>query len=213
MDILERWHGYFVPVAPLLAHWEHRRSAGIKITRKDREILTLCFFALCYQHKEGMKQLIGFPNKGTLRKGVKVSDLFARAGGELDDWDAVLCADLENLETEREFYQCQVVGYTSRKEANTDDLITFLEEKKMKRAGGDLRLIIHLEQPTWFDWVKLAIHLQLRRPPCPYSQVFVLSRSMLESLPVWTCRQVFPQVVSFPDLDEDTARALLRVGR
>lgn len=209
MDILEKWHAYFTHAAPLLRHWEHRRAIGAKISKRDREILTLCFFVLCFQHKEGKRMLIGFPQKGQPRKNVTISDLFENVG-DVDDWDAVLCPDLGETGGDCEFHQCQVVGYTGQPAGNTEDLIAFIEKKKMRRSGGDLRLIIHLEQPTSFDWVKFGIYLGTRRPRCPYAQVFVLGRMVRNRLPKWVCMQLFPRVIHFPDLDDDTARALLR---
>lgn len=142
-----------------------------------------------------------------------MEDLLSGKIGELDDWDVVLVPDLgPDGPQEREFHQCQLVSYCHRANPGTQDLIDFLEEKKLKKsAGGDLRLVIHLEQATGFafDWVKLAIHFGMRRPKCPYQQVFMLGEFGTPENPVWRCRQLYPHMVWMRDLDLESARQLL----
>jgi hypothetical protein len=212
MDVLQKWHGYFVDIHSLFAHWEERRRSGIVVNRKDREIAAVCFFSLCLEYTEKKRFLVGFPALGTPLPGVVVKDLFDPTFAEVDDWDAILVPDLGTGNWgDREFHQCQIVGYTRRKNSGTQDLIQFLEEKKLSRnAGGDLKLIVHLEQPTEFDWVKISIHLQLRQPRCPFDQVFVLAQVLKDNQPAWICHLVFPKAATFGPISQEEARVLLR---
>lgn len=207
-------HFYCVDLKTLVETIESRRQTGAKLKRRIGEIWSACIFTLCLEHHEGKRFLIGFPERGSQPGCVTMEDLFSGKVGELDDWDVVLVPDLgPDGPAEREFHQCQLVSYRRRENPGTEDLINFLEEKKLKKAaGGDLRLVVHIEQETCFrfDWVKLAIHLMMRRPKCPYQQVFILGEFGEPENPYWQCRQMFPRMLSMHNLDRESARLLLQ---
>lgn len=198
MDAGEKWHAYIADLQSLFAHWEERRRRGLRLSSRDREILSVCIFALCVEHNESKRFLVGFPQRGRPDPSLTVADLFARGFRDLDDWDALLIPDLgPNAPADREFHECQLVSYLFRA-GNTADIILFLEEKKLRRStpNNDLRLIVMLEQPTEYDWVKLSTHLQLRKPRCPFNQVFLLAQHFESSVPYSRCIQLFPRAAT-----------------
>ena len=210
MDSLQKWYAHVVDLKTLFSHWEALRAAGTPMTKRPREILTTCLFALCVENHENKRFLVGFPQLGPGSQPAPLRELFNDGFGEIDDWDVILVPDLgpDDL-SEREIHQCQIVGYLNRS-GGTDDLIAFLEEKKLRvPRDDDLRLIVHLEQPTAFDWVRLSAYLQMRRPRCPYSQVFLLAQTGSEREPRWSCRQLYPVMITLRDLDLQSARAVL----
>jgi len=180
--------------------------------KKDREILAICLFTLCLENNESKRFLIGFQQRGLPAKPALIRDLFEDGFGEIENCDVVLIPDLgRDGPHERDIHRCQLVSYLNRGIlGTTEDLIEFLEEKKLRvPPDNDLRLIIHLEQPTAFDWVKLSIHFQMRRPKCPYSQVFLLAETGVPSSPRWSCRQLYPLMLPLRDMDLETARVIL----
>lgn len=210
MDSLQKWHAHIVDLKTLFGHWEARRAARIKLNKRDREILAICLFTLCLENNEKKRFLVGFPQEGSDPKPALLNQLFESGFPDLEDWDALLVPDLgpDNL-GDREFHQCQLVGYINR-QGGTEDIIAFLEEKKLWRPlNDDLRLILHLEQPTEFDWVKLSIHLHMRRPKCPFSQVFVISEVRRDADRGWRCCQLYPLGLPLQELDLAAARLLI----
>lgn len=210
MDALQEWHAHVVDLKTLFSHWEARQAAGLPMTKRSREILTICLFTLCLENNENKRFLVGFPQLGPGSQPALLRQLFDDCFGEIDEWDVILVPDLgPDGPSERDIHQCQLVSYLNRT-GGTDDLIAFLEEKKLKvPRDDDLRLIVHLEQPTAFDWVKLAIHFQIRRPKCPYSQVFLLAQTDREGKAYWSCRQLYPLMIPLRDMDLKAARAVL----
>jgi len=212
MDSLQKWHAHVADVKTLFTHWEERRLASIPMCKKDREILAICLFTLCLENNESKRFLIGFQQRGLPAKPALIRDLFEDGFGEIENCDVVLIPDLgRDGPHERDIHRCQLVSYLNRGIlGTTEDLIEFLEEKKLRvPPDNDLRLIIHLEQPTAFDWVKLSIHFQMRRPKCPYSQVFLLAETGVPSSPRWSCRQLYPLMLPLRDMDLETARVIL----
>lgn len=210
MDSLEKWHAHIVDLKSLFGHWEARRSARVRQNKRDREILAICLFALCLENNEKKRFLVGFPQKGAEAKPALLKQLFENEFADLEDWDVLLVPNLgQNNLGEREFHQCQIVSYLNRP-GGTEDIIAFLEEKKLWRPiNDDLRLLVHLEQPTAFDWVKLSIHIQMRRPKCPFSQVFLLGNVEHGGKQSWRCRQLYPLMLPLQNLDLPTAKALI----
>jgi hypothetical protein len=183
-DTNKNWQGHMADLKTLLDCWERQRAAGKARHKRTREILTMCFFALCLENNENKRFLVGFQRRGRAGKAGPVEQLFDPKFGEDDDSDAFLVEDPGpdiSVEVEKDIHRCQIVGYLERPEPSTEDLISFLEEKKLRRVArnDDLRLIVHLEQPIAFDWVKLSAHLQMRAPKCPFSQVFLVAQISL----------------------------------
>ncbi len=210
MDSLATWHAYGWDVGTLFSAWEARQLSGIKQNKRAREILTTCLFALILENNEKKRFHIGFPQIGTPPQPMPVESVFMDGFGEIDDWDIILIPSVATGKPdEREFHQCQLVSYRNRP-GGTDDIIAFLDEKKLWRTpDNDLRLVLHLEQPTEFDWVKLSIYLQMCRPKCPFSQVFLLAETQGNIEPGWSCRQLFPRMIPWQNLDLSTARKIL----
>jgi hypothetical protein len=217
MDRLEKWHAALVDVKTLFSHWEAQRAAGHARRKRSREILTICLFTLCLENNENKHFLIGFQNRGLPSEPGRVFQLFEDGVGEIENVDVILVPDLgPDGPPIRDIHRCQLVGYLERPEPSTKDLIDFLEEKKLRPVGNDddLRLIVHLEQPIAFDWVQLSIHLQMRQPKVPYSQVFLLAQTGLDpKQPTWSCRQLYPRMIPLRDLDLEVARTLLLAER
>ncbi len=142
------FHVYCVDLKTLVERIEGCHQIGAPLTRRMREIWSACIFALCLEHNEGKRFLMGFPQRGTPDRFLPIGKLLSGEVGELDHWDIVLVPDLgHDGPSVREIHQCQLVSYQRRANPGTQDLIEFLEEKKLKKAvGGDLRLVVHLEQ-------------------------------------------------------------------
>lgn len=182
--------------------------------RRTREIWTACLFTLCLEHNEDKRFLIGFPGRGVPKVTVTVDQIFADDFGEIEDWDVILVADGgPDGPPDREFHQCQLVSYCFRPHPSSEDLIAFLEEKKVKKCppDADLRLIVHLDdaKPFSFDWVKISIHFHMRRPKCPYNQVFLLAETGTVENRRWSCWQVYPLGLPMKDMDVETVRRVL----
>lgn len=212
MDSLQKWHAHIADIKTLFTHWEERRRAGLAMRKKDREILLIGIFALCLENNENRRFLVGFQERGLDSKPSLIRDLFEDSFGEIEDCDVILIPDLgANGPEECDIHRCQLVGYRGRGPLGTsEDLIAFLEEKKLRvPIDNDLRLIIHLEQAIAFDWVKLSAYLQMRRPRCPYSQVFLLADVGSPNSPNWRCRQLYPRMLPLRDMDLGTARTVL----
>ena len=133
MDTLEKWHAHIVDVQTLFRHWEANRAAGRANQKRAREILTICLFTLCLENNENKRFLIGFQQRGKPpAEGGPVWDLFKDGFGEIENVDVILIPDLgPNGPAEREIHRCQLVGYRDRPNPSTEDLIEFLEEKKL----------------------------------------------------------------------------------
>jgi hypothetical protein len=217
MDTLEKWHAQLVDVKTLFSYWEAQRLAGLAHRKRCREILTICLFTLCLENNENKHFLIGFQNRGIPSTPGPVFRLFEDGVGEIENVDVILVPDIgPDGSTIRDIHRCQLVSYMERPEPSTEDLIEFLEAKKLRFACTDdnLRLIVHLEQPIAFDWVQLSIHLQMRSPKVPYSQVFLLAQTSLDrNQPLWSCRQLYPLMIPLRDMDLDAARSLLLADR
>ncbi len=190
---------------------EARRHAGLRETRRTREIWAACIFTLCIEQNEHKRFLIGFPVRGRKPVTLTLDQILSGNVGELDDWDLVLVPDLgPQCADEREFHQCQLVSYCYQPEPSSQDIIEFLERKKLKfAAGGDLRLVVHLEQPAAFDWIAISAHLQMRRPKCPYNQVFMVAQTGTVDAPGWSCRMLYPRMLPLQDLDLQSAKVIL----
>ncbi len=214
MDTLEKWHAHIVDVQTLFRHWEGEQAAGRAHRKRAREILTICLFTLCLENNENKRFLIGFQQRGKPpATGAPVWDLFKDGFGQIEDTDVILIPDLgTNGPTKREIHRYQLVGYRDRPNPSTEDLIEFLEEKKLRFSplDNDLHLIIHLEQAIAWDWAKLSTHLQMRRLPPPFSQIFTLAETSLNPRELnWVCRQIYPRMLLLKDLDLETARTVL----
>ena len=199
MDRFAKWHAHIADVKTLFSYWEARRLAGEPLNRRTREILTILLFTLCLENNEDKRFLIGFQRLGLGLKPSLIRDLFEDGFGEIEDTDVILIPDLgPNGPDVRDIHRCQLVSYRGRPvPGTTEDLIAFIEEKKLRiPRDDDLRLIIHLEQPTAFDWVKLSVHFQTRRPKCAYSQVFLMADTGIPEAPRWSCRQLYPRLLS-----------------
>ena len=210
MDSLAKWHASAWDVGTLFSAWEARRHAGVRQNKRAREILTTCLFTLALENNEDKRFHIAFPQLGEPTKPMPVDAVFADGFGEIDDWDIILIPSVPiGKSVECDFHQCQLVSYLNRP-GGTDDIIDFLEQKKLWRPpNDDLRLVLHLEQPTAFDWVKLSSHLQMRRKKCPFSQMFLLVETPGDLEPRWSCRQLYPRMISLLNLDLSTARTIL----
>jgi hypothetical protein len=208
------FHVHCLDLRTLIERIEASHRNGEKITRRMQEIWTACFFALCLEHNEGTRFLMGFPERGQPDRLVPLKEIFSGKVGELDDWDIVLVPDSgPDGPIECEIHQCQLVSYQRRQNPSTEDLIAFLEEKKLRKAaGGDLRLVVSLDQATsfHFDWVAISMHLMTRSPACPYQQVSMFGNIRTPEAPLLRCRQVFPRMLPLRDLDMQTVRNLLQ---
>jgi len=211
MDSYQKWSAYLADLTTLYSEWERRRFTGTVSGKRFREINTICLFALCVENNENKRFLIGFQERGLVTQPVPVTRLFENNFAEIEDCDVILVPDLgPEGPAERDIHRCQLVSYLNRAEPGTADMIAFLEEKKLRVPRDDnLILIVHVEQPTTFDYVKLSIALQLRKPKCPYSQVFVLGQLGNTEPPRWFCAQLYPLFVPLCELDGLTARDVL----
>ncbi len=110
--------------------------------KKDREILAICLFTLCLENNENKRFLVGFQQRGLPVKPAMIRDLFEDGFGEIENCDVILIPDLgRDGPDERDIHRCQLVGYLKRGTlGTTDDLIAFLEEKKLRvPPDNDLR--------------------------------------------------------------------------
>jgi hypothetical protein len=209
MDSLTRWSAQLVDLRTLFSEWERRRLAGAPWTRRFREIHSVCMFTLCIENGTDKRYLIGFPQRG-IQSPVRVKDLFDGDFGEIEDTDVVLVDDpKKHGESEGEHHRCQLVSYKNQPSTSEVDVVAFLERKKLRVApDNDLRLVIHVEAAGFMNHAFLATYLAHRKPPCPYSQVFVFGQTS-ESPRVWSCALIYPGFAKFADLEEETAKALV----
>ena len=224
MDKLSGWYSPMADVSCLLSLWETRNETGTANTKRCREILTACLFTLCLENNEGNKRfLIGFQRgchgkpQGFLAANPHlarrpVTELFTDEFGENGDIDVILVRDFgpEDL-SDRKIHQCQILGYLGRKNPGPYDLVTFVEEKKLRYSppDNDLRLVINIEQKTEFDPGLLSAYLQGRKPSCPYSQVFLLGQVGDNEDRYWLCWQLYPELIPFKALSLSSLRSLL----
>jgi hypothetical protein len=211
MDRYEKWTGYLVDLGTLYTTWAQRTGAGLKNTRRQREINTVCLFTLCLENNEGKRFLIGIQRRGLHTEPVLVNQLFNDRFGEIEDCDVILVPDLgPEGPSERDVHRLQLVSFVGQVDGDTTALIQFIETKKLRvRRDDDLMLVVHLEQAMTLEYVQLTTALQLRSGGCPYRRIFVLGQIADVFPAVWSCMQVYPRLIAFKDLDGDTARALL----
>jgi hypothetical protein len=210
MDTKALWSASIVDLLSLFSEWERRRIAGGRWSRRFREIHSVCMFTLCIENRTEQRYLIGFPHLGIVAGSFTVSDVFDDRFGEIEDCDVVLIDDPKKYgESNVLHHRCQLVSYLNQPSTSEQHMIAFLERKKLRVAPDpDLRLIVHVEQPGRFNHAFLHSYLNHRTPKCPYSQVFVFGQSA--ELPrKWLCFQVYPQFAVLPELDEETAKALV----
>lgn len=224
MDNLSGWYSPMADVQSLLSLWENRYQAGTAKTKRCREIHTACLFTLCLENNEGDKRfMIGFQvqcpgkpaaflsaNPHLVRRSV--TELFSDGLGENEDIDVILVPDFgPDNPSDRQIHQCQILGYLGRENPGKYDLITFVEEKKLrnKPPNDDLRLVINIEQKTEFDPSLLSMFLRHRQPKCPYSQVFILGCVGDNEDRCWLCWQLYPDLIPFKPLALATLRTLL----
>jgi hypothetical protein len=224
MDKLSGWYSPMADVSCLLSYWETRYEAGTANTKRCREILTACLFTLCLENNEGNKRfLIGFQQRCHAKPQAflaanphlarrPVTELFTDEFGENGDIDVILVPDTgpEDV-SDRDIHQCQILGYLGRENPGPYDLVTFVEEKKLRYRppNNDLRLIINIEQTTEFDPGLLSAYLRGRKPSCPYSQVFLLGHVGENDDRYWLCWQLYPELIPFKTLSLSTLRSLL----
>jgi len=211
MDKYQKWTANLVDLQTLGRALAGRIVTGVAEGARCREIRTILHFALCLENNEGKRFLVGMQRAGIHGEPVRVDRLFNRDFGEIEDCDLILVPDLgPDASPTRHVHRFQLVSFVRQARADTAGLIEFLEHGKFRRpADDDLFLVVHLEQEMGLDLVQLSIALQIRRGGCPYRRIFVLGEFANAWPPQWFCAQVYPSLISFKDLDGDTARALL----
>ena len=209
MDDLAKWSAHIVDLRTLFSEWERRRVAGHAWTTRFREIESVCMFTLLIENGTDQRYLIGFQQHGQDNTPVKVNRLFDDFG-EIEDCDVLLIDDPKQYgESDVLHHRCQLVSYLNQPSTSESDLVKFLEEKKLKVASDDdLRLIIHVEQEGRFNYAFLSAYLNHRQPTCPYSQVFAFGQNG-DNPRKWFCVQVYPDLAILPELDDQTAKALV----
>ncbi len=210
MDTLSKWSAHLVDLRILFSEWERRRVTGQPWTKRFREIHSACMFILCIENGTDQRYLVGFQQRGIQSVPVTVSRLFDNNFGEIEDCDILLVDDPKRYGASTVLHHhCQLVSYVKQPSTSEADLVKFLEKKKLKVArDNDLRLVIHVEQEGYFNCAFLSAYLIHRDPECPYSQVFAFGQNG-ENPRKWFCVQVYPALVILPELDEDTAKALV----
>jgi len=210
MDKLQKWSVHLADLKSLISKWEQRRTSGVRITRRMREIRSICLFALSLENRSEQRYLIGFQQRGIPRTPVPFDRLFDNDFGEIEDCDFVLVDDPKKYGPSIvDHHRTQLVSFLGQPSTEPKDWVAFLEKKKLKVApDDDLRLVIHVEQPGKTNLGFLWGFLQMREPKCPYSQVFVFG--LKEANPViWYCAQVYPELVLLNDLPESDIPKLL----
>lgn len=210
MDKLAKWSAHMVDLRTLFSEWERRRIAGHAWTKRFREIHSVCMFTLCIENGTDQRYLIGFQQQGIQTTPVTVNRLFDDNFGEIEDYDILLVDDPKKYgESKVLHHRCQLVSYLNQPSTSEADLVKFLEEKKLIRPpDDDLRLVIHIEQEGWFNYAFLSAYLKRRQPACPYRQIFAFGQGG-HNPRKWFCVQIYPDLTILPELDEDTAKALV----
>lgn len=210
MDSLAKWSAHIVDLRSLFCEWERRRVDGHAWTTRFREIYSVCMFTLCIENGTDQRYLIGFQQHGTPDTPVSITQLFEDNFGEIQDCDILLVDDPKRSgEAKVLHHRSQLVSFMNQPSTSEKELVAFLEKKKLKVApDDDLRLIIHVEQEGPFNYGFLWAYLTHRQPQCPYSQVFAFGQCADEPRR-WFCIQVYPDLAVLPELDEETAGALV----
>jgi hypothetical protein len=209
MDKLARWSGQLVDLATLVSEWD-RRFLDKPRTRRARELYSICLFTLCIENRTNQRYLVGFQELGAAVKPIGMDDVFNGNFGEIEDCDIILVDEPQEIgQVEVLHHRCQLVSYIHQPSTKEEDLVKFLEEKKLKvPRDEDLRLVIHVEQEGPLNYAFLYAYLKHRSIPCPYSQVFVLEQ-IANNPRRWFCALVHPELAIFPELDEQTAKDLV----
>jgi hypothetical protein len=174
-------------------------------------------FTLCIENGSDQRYLIGFQVPGIAKAPAHMDQLF-NGEFEIEDTDIILADQPKTADqTGVLHHRCQLVSFVHQPETTEVQWVKFLEKKKLKVApDDDLRLIIHVEQQGRLNYAFLHLFLQHRQPKCPYSQVFVFGQ-VGEQPRKWQCVQIYPDLAILPELDEETAKALVvdrkRFGR
>jgi hypothetical protein len=210
MDNLSKWSANMADLRSLFSEWERRRVAGHPWTKRFREIHSICMFTLCIENGTDQRYLISFQQHGIQSTPVTINRLFDDNFGEIEDCDILLVDDPKAYgESTVLHHRCQLVSYVNQPSTSETVFVKFLEKKKLKVApDDDLRLVINVEQEGPFNYAFLSAYLNHRRPACPYSQVLAFGQNG-ENPRKWFCIQVYPGLVVLPELDEETAKALV----
>jgi hypothetical protein len=211
MDSLRRWSAHLVDLRTLFSEWERRHAAGMKWTRRFREIHTACMFTLCIENGSPQRYLIGFQQMGIANAPIGIERLFDGDIGEIEDCDILLVDDPEQFGEPAVVlhHRCQLVSFRNQPATTEVQWVRFLEQKKLcVPRDDDLRLVIHVEQEGWVNYEFLSAYLKHRSPVCPYSQVFLFGQHG-DQPRKWFCVQVFPSLAILPELEEAAAQSLV----
>lgn len=105
------------------------------------------------------------------------------------------------------YFRFQIVRFTGDVEASTDGLFEFIKSKKFViPKDKNLHLLVLLEPLKVgfeFKYFELFEKLNLKETKVPFGEIFVLGRKKSPNPLVFYCRQIFPAVVMFRDMDFD----------
>lgn len=209
MDSLARWSANLVDVRTLFSEWERRQQAGVRWTRRFREIHSICMFALCMENRSTQRYLIGFPRVGVHDELISVARFFDNDFGEIEDCDILLVDDPATLIGPVVLHhRCQLVSFIGQPSTDEAMWVKFLERKLRVANDPDLRLVIHVEQEGRLNYAFLSAYLNHASTRCPYGQVFVFGQNGA-SPRTWFCVQLYPCLTVMHELHEDRAKELV----
>jgi hypothetical protein len=198
MDSLQHWGGLYFTVEAVSRFLANYRNQYQKHTKYKELEIALCF-VLFLSRDQRKEYLIGFPTVQGLENDepVTLAKIFERKIVLDEDFDIVIAP---KQEAQQKNHQLQIVRFTGNVEGNTENLFSFLKEKKFNISKDEnLILLVSLEKDFRFNYIEL--NQRLEKTNMPYGQIFIMGQIKPENSYVLFCYQVFPEIKRLRDLD------------
>jgi hypothetical protein len=168
-------------------------NALVTSNKSAMELLSTWILAVVFK-KRGKKVVgIGFPStKEKIEGTIKIEvPLFKGIAVENLEVDTMM---VEKTATGHTYSKLQVVRYTYRESASTDDLFQFLVDKKLGKYPKDesLHLLVNIEQAMRFEYARL--NKMLCAMEVPFANIFVVGHRGPESSLEFMAGKLYPTI-------------------
>jgi hypothetical protein len=198
MDSRQKWSGLYFNVKQVTRFLANYKNQYQKHTKYKELEIALCF-VLFLSRDQRKEYLIGFPTVQGLQNDelVTIAKIFERKIALDEDFDIVIAPEQE---AQQKNHRLQIVRFTGNVEGNTENLFSFLKEKKFNIPKDEnLILLVSLEKDFQFNYLEL--HQKIEKTKVPYGEIFIVGQIKPDDSCVLFCCQVFPEVRRFGDLD------------